>query len=157
MESAMRSHLGIALREGGRQREAVEALRRAIALDAHGGSLHGLAFALVHLAHTLVASGERDEARALLDRAHEVARRVQNPRCQAWAAWGRARLALAEGNPGLALEECRRAVDLLQDREFPWALIQLWAFVAETATAAGEHDMAEQARARARRAVVTSF
>ena len=133
----MFSHLGIALRETGRRHEALDTLRQGGALDEQGGSLHGLAFALVHLGHTLLSSGDRAEARELLDHGNDVARRVQNPRCQAWAAWGRGRLALAAGHPDLAIEECRRATALLQNREFPWALVQLWEFHAETATAAG--------------------
>jgi tetratricopeptide (TPR) repeat protein len=91
LEGAASSHLGIALRETGRSRQAVDALRHAADLDERGNSPHGLAFALVHLAHTLLTSGEREEARDLLTRANSIARRVQNPRCQAWAAGGRAR------------------------------------------------------------------
>jgi hypothetical protein len=67
--------------------------------------------------------------RSVRSRAQSAARRVQNPRCQAWAAWGRARVALADDDPGAALRECRRAVDLLQDREFPWALARLHALL----------------------------
>jgi hypothetical protein len=67
---------------------------------------------------------------------NDIARRMQNPRCQALAAWGRGRLALADGSPGRALDECRRAADLFQNREFPWAIAQLWEFLAETAAAA---------------------
>ena len=137
LQGAMFSHLGIALRETGRGRDAVDTLRQGAALDEQGGSLHGLAFALVHLGHTLLSSGDQAEARELLDRGNDVARRVQNPRCQAWAAWGRARLAFAGGRADLAVEECRRATALLQNREFPWALVQLWEFEAETATATG--------------------
>ena len=84
------------------------------------------------------------------------ARRVQNPRCQAWAAWGRARLAFTDGRADLAVEECRRATALLQDREFPWALVQLWEFHAETATAAGRLDVADEARAAARQVTITN-
>jgi hypothetical protein len=58
-----------------------------------------------------------------------VARSVHNPRCQAWAAWGRARLALAAGETDVALEASERAVRLLADGEFPWARQQLAAFV----------------------------
>jgi len=134
----------------------MESLRRAVALDESGNSLHGLAFALVHLAHTQLAVGHQREARDLLARADDIARRVQNARCQAWAAWGRARLAVAEGRCDVALDECGRAADLFQDREFPWAMNQLWEFVAETATAAGHPSIAEQARANPAHARVTS-
>ncbi|HKO27783.1 MAG TPA: hypothetical protein VJU80_10030, partial [Solirubrobacteraceae bacterium] len=150
LEGAMCSHLGIALRETGRPGEAMTSLRRAVALDERGNSLHGLAFALVHLAHTLLAVGDHGEARDLLARVNDIARRVQNPRCQAWAAWGRARLAVAEGRCDVALDECGRAADLFRDREFPWAMNQFWEFLAGTATAAGRPDIAEQARARGR-------
>ncbi|HEX2804542.1 MAG TPA: BTAD domain-containing putative transcriptional regulator [Kineosporiaceae bacterium] len=155
LQGAMSSHRGIALRETGRQTEAIDALRRAVELDERGGSLHGLAFALVQLAHTLLSSGAHEEARALLSRANDVAHRVQNPRCQAWAAWGRARLAFDARQPGLALEECRRATDVFQNREYPWAIAQLWAFLAEAAAAAGEPDAAADARAQARQALVS--
>ena len=156
LEGAMCSHLGIALRETGRSGEAMECLRRGVSLDERGNSLHGLAFALVHLAHTLLTVGQQTEAHDLLARANVIARRVQNPRCQAWAAWGRARLALAGGSCGVALDECTRAADLFQDREFPWAMNQFWMFVAETATAAGQPNIAEQARANVVYARVTS-
>jgi ATP/maltotriose-dependent transcriptional regulator MalT len=134
----------------------LESLRRAVALDERGNSLHGLAFALVHLAHTLLTVGQQAEARDLLARANDIARRVQNPRCQAWAAWGRARLALADGRCVVALEECTRAADLFKGREFPWAMNQLWEFVGETATAAGQASIAEQARSNAAHTRVTS-
>ena len=156
LEGATSSHLGIALREAGRAGEAIDALRYAVALDEHGNSPHGLAFALVHLAHTLLRTGEFGEARNLLARADDVARRMQNPRCQAWAAWGRARLALAQGDPDLALDECRRAADFFQNREFPWVIVQLWEFLAETATAAGRPEIADEAWAAARRALLTN-
>jgi tetratricopeptide (TPR) repeat protein len=156
LEGAMCSHLGIALRETGRPGEAMDSLRRAVALDERGNSLHGLAFALVHLAHTLLTVGQQAEARDLLVRANDIARRVQNPRCQAWAAWGRARLALSEGRCDVALDESDRAAELFQDREFPWAMRRLWEFVGETATAAGRPSVAQQARAHAAQSTVTS-
>ena len=125
MESAVLAHLSIALQETGRGQDAVAVLRRAVDLVQDGATPHGLAFALVHLAHTQLDLGEDDDVGPVLERADEAARRVQNPRCQAWAAWGRARTALAGGDPAAALRECRSAVDLLQDREFPWALTRL--------------------------------
>ena len=69
---------------------------------------------------------------------------------------GRARLALAGGDAAVAVEECERAVALLENREFPWARARLWAFLAEAAHAAGDAGTAEQARARARQVLVTS-
>jgi predicted ATPase/DNA-binding SARP family transcriptional activator len=151
LEGAASSHLGIAFRETGQVGQAVDALRHGVAVDERGNSPHGLAFALVHLAHTLLTSGQQDEARDLLARADDIARRVQNPRCQAWAAWGRSRLALIEGRSDVALEECRRAADLFQNREFPWAMNQFWEFVGETATAAGQLNVAQEARVQAPR------
>jgi hypothetical protein len=56
----------------------------------------------------------------------------------------------------VALEECARAADLFQDREFPWAMNQFWEFVAGTATAVGQATIAERARAHAAQARVTS-
>ena len=156
LEGAASSHLGIALRETGRPDDAVGTLRHAVDLDERGNSPHGLAFALVHLAHTLLTIGQQAEARDLLGRADDIARRVQNPRCQAWAAWGRARLAVSEGRCEVALDECGRAAELFQDREFPWAMHQLWEFVDETATVAGRPSVAQQARAQAAEARVKS-
>jgi hypothetical protein len=103
-----------------------------------------------------VSGRQQAEVRDLLARANDIARRVQNHRCQAWAAWGRARLALSEGRCDVALEECARAADLFQDREFPWAMNQFWEFVAGTATAVGQATIAERARAHAAQARVTS-
>jgi hypothetical protein len=45
---------------------------------------------------------------------------------------------------------------LFNDREFPWAMNQLWEFVGETATAAGQASIAEQARSNAAHTRVTS-
>jgi ATP/maltotriose-dependent transcriptional regulator MalT len=115
-----------------------------------GQTLHGLAFALVHLAHTELDLGTGDDVLSLLQWADESARRVHNPRCQAWAAWGRARLAFAAGDVATALDECRRAVTLLEDREFPWARVRLWALLAEVARAAREPDEAARAEAHVR-------
>jgi tetratricopeptide (TPR) repeat protein len=156
LESAMLSHMAIALRETGRVEEAIGAFRQAIALDERAGALHGLTFALVHLAHTALSFGADTDVPGLLDRGNDVACRAQNPRCQAWAAWGRARLALAAEHVGLAFTECRHATMLLQDREFPWAIAQLYEFLAETADADGRPATAEEARDRARELRVTS-
>ena len=111
-----------------------------------------MAFALVHLAHTILdAPGDSErEAIALLERADDVARRAQNPRCQAWAAWGRGRLALAAGDAAAAVQESQRAVTFLQDREFPWARAELWTFLAESADLAGQRAVAEEACDHAR-------
>jgi predicted ATPase/DNA-binding SARP family transcriptional activator len=147
LQGVMSSHRGIALRETGRRAEALDSLRRAVALDDQDGSRHGLAFALVHLAHTLLGGGDTDEAGDLLTRADDVARRVRNPRCQAWAAWGHARLHLAAGRADHALQECRRASSLFQNREYPWAMVQLWELMAQSATAAGEPQAAADALA----------
>jgi predicted ATPase/DNA-binding SARP family transcriptional activator len=161
IESAVEAHLGIALRELGRRDEALAALRLAVDLVPPGESMHGLAFALVHLAHTIldghddVSGDTSEEVRGLLDHADDVATRAQNPRCQAWAAWGRGRLALAAGDAAAAVDECRRAVALLQDREFPWARAQLWTFLAGSADASGQGPIAEQARDQARRVELT--
>jgi predicted ATPase/DNA-binding SARP family transcriptional activator len=130
--SAVHAHLGIALRETGRLDEGLAELRVAVGMLAEGESMHGQAFALVHLAHTLLDAGSgrsEHEAPALLEHADDLARRGQNPRCQAWAAWGRGRLALAAGDAAVAVRECERAVDLLEDREFPWARSRLHALL----------------------------
>jgi tetratricopeptide (TPR) repeat protein len=147
MQSAALAHLGLALRETGHPDEALAAFRDAVDMVRDGQTLHGLAFALVHLAHTELDLGIGDEVPALLAHADESARRVQNPRCQAWAAWGRARLAVAAGDARTALAECRRAVELLDDREFPWACVRLWALLADVARAAGDVDEAARAEA----------
>jgi hypothetical protein len=110
-----------------------------------GQTLHGLAFSLIHLAHTELDLGIDDDVPRLLQWADESARRVQNPRCQAWAAWGRARLAFAAGDADVALAECRRAVEMLQDREFPWARVRLWALLADVARAVGDAEEAARA------------
>ena len=144
--SAVLAHLGVALREAGHRADAVAVLREAID-DLRGlASPHGLAFALVHLAHTQLDLGKDDGVPDLLTKADEVARRAHNPRCQAWAAWGRARIAAARGEATIAIDECRRATSLLEDREFPWARARLWSFVADCAEATGVPDEAERAR-----------
>ena len=147
MQSAVLAHHGLALRETGHSQEALAVLREAVHMVRDGQTLHGLAFALVHLAHTELDLRTGDDVPALLAWADESARRVQNPRCQAWAAWGRARLAFADGDSATALAECRRAVEMLQDREFPWARVRLWALFAEVARAAGDLDEAARADA----------
>ena len=151
MSSAVEAHLGVALRQTGRHREALDALQRAVRECRERGSLHGLAFALVHLAHTRLDLGLTEGVPAELAEADDVSRRVRNPRNPAWAAWGRARLALARGDATAAADDCRQALDRLEDREFPWARAQLWATYAEAAQAAGQLGEAERARA-----VVTS-
>ena len=147
--NAILAHLGIALREAGRRMAALTVLRETVD-DARGlGSLHGLAFALAHLAHTRLDLDESDDVTALLAEADEIARRAQNPRCQAWAAWGRARIALAHGRATIAADECRQALALLEEREFPWARARLWRLMADCADAAGLHHQAERARTAA--------
>ncbi|MFF5228354.1 BTAD domain-containing putative transcriptional regulator [Dactylosporangium sp. NPDC000521] len=131
MTSAARAHLGVALRQTGRLEEALAQLRSAAEECRARGSLHGLAFALVHLAHTRLDLGEPERVPAELAEADEIARRVRNPRNPAWAAWGRARLALTRGDAAAAADDLRRALELLEDREFPWAREQLRAAYAE--------------------------
>ena len=149
MASAVRAHLGLALRQIGRHDEALAELRAAVTEARTLGSLHGLAFALVHLAHTELDAGRVAVVPALIKEADDVARRARNPRCPAWAAWARARLALADGDPATAADECRSALDLLEDREFPWARAQLWTALADAAEAAGRTGEAARARATA--------
>ncbi|MEN3534724.1 BTAD domain-containing putative transcriptional regulator [Microbispora sp. ZYX-F-249] len=151
--SAILAHLAIALRESGRREEALAVLRESED-DVRGqGSLHGLAFALVHMAHTRLDLDEHDDVTALLAEARQVARRARNPRCQAWAAWGRARIARVRGKADLAAQECRDAVALLKEGEFPWARARLWSFLADCAAEAGLPD--EAARARETAAALT--
>jgi hypothetical protein len=145
MQSAVLAHYGLALRETGHPDQALAVLRDAVHIVRDGQTLHGLAFSLIHLAHTELDLGIDDDVPRLLQWADESARRVQNPRCQAWAAWGRARLAFAAGDADVALAECRRAVGMLQDREFPWARVRLWALLAEVARAAGDAEEAARA------------
>jgi tetratricopeptide (TPR) repeat protein len=147
MGSAVKAHLGIALRQIGRHREAIAVLEQAVRECRERASLHGLAFALVHLAHTRLDVGSAERVPAELAEADEVAQRVRNPRNPAWAAWGRARLALARGDAAAAADDCRHALELLEDREFPWARAQLWAAYADAAQAAGRPDEATAARA----------
>ncbi|WP_248963818.1 AfsR/SARP family transcriptional regulator [Sphaerisporangium perillae] len=141
--SAILAHLGVALREAGHHPDALTVLRESIDEARHLGSLHGLAFALVHLAHTRLDMGE-DGVTAVLAEADQIARRARNPRCQAWAAWGRARIALTHGDATLAADECRRALALLEEREFPWARARLWSLMAECAETAGLPDEASE-------------
>jgi predicted ATPase/DNA-binding SARP family transcriptional activator len=131
MGSAAKAHLGIALREAGRPEEGVTVLVEAVRECRAAGSLHGLSFSLVQLAHTRLDLGHVDGVPADLDEVDEVARRVRNPRNPAWAAWGRARLALARGDTASAADDCRRAMALLADREFPWARERLEALGTE--------------------------
>ncbi len=146
MPGGILAHLGVALREAGRTTEALRVLREVVEDARAVGSPHSHAFALVHLAHARLDLGETDSVTPLLSEADEVARRGRNPRCQAWAAWGRARIARTHGAAAVAAEECRTAVALLQDREFPWARARLWSLMAECADAAGRPDEAKHAR-----------
>ncbi|MET7970958.1 BTAD domain-containing putative transcriptional regulator [Micromonospora sp. NPDC005305] len=140
------AHLGIALREAGRPDEAIATLEEAAAEARRNPSPHSTAFTLVQLAHTRLDRGEVDGVAAMLAEADDTARRSGNPRCQAWAAWGRARIGYAAGDAVGAADECRRALDLLQEREFPWARRQLWSLAADAATAAGRPQEADAAR-----------
>ncbi|MFE9694489.1 BTAD domain-containing putative transcriptional regulator [Micromonospora sp. NPDC005806] len=140
------AHLGVALREAGRPDEAIATLEEAAAEARSNPSPHSLAFTLVQLAHTRLDRGEVDGVPAMLADADETARRSGNPRCQAWAAWGRARIAYADGDAVSAADECRRAVDLLKEREFPWARRRLWTLAADAAAAAGRPQEADAAR-----------
>ncbi|MEU6415451.1 BTAD domain-containing putative transcriptional regulator [Microbispora sp. NPDC046933] len=144
--SAILAHLGIALRESGRREEALAVLRESVDEVRGRNSLHGLTFALVHTAHTRLDVDEGDDVTALLAEADDVARRARNPRCQAWAAWGRARMARVRGDAGSAVRECRDALALLKEGEFPWARARLWSFLAGCAEAAGLPDEAAHAR-----------
>jgi predicted ATPase len=146
MPGGILAHLGVALREAGRTGEALTVLDEVVDHARAVGSLHSHAFALVQLAHARLDLGDGDRVTPLLREADEVARRGRNPRCQAWAAWGRARIAHAHGDVALAAQECRTAVALLQDREFPWARARLWALTADCADAAGQAAEARHAR-----------
>ncbi|GGM55365.1 BTAD domain-containing putative transcriptional regulator [Dactylosporangium sucinum] len=127
MAAASAAHLGVALHGAGRSGEAAGVLRRAADESRRLHSPHGLAFALVHLAHLRLDSGD-DAVAPLLDEADAVARQARNPRCQAWAAWGRARIARARGDAPTAAAEAHRAQALLGEHEFAWALQRLRAF-----------------------------
>lgn len=127
------AHLGVALREGGRLVDARHHLVSAVEAEERHGSLHGQAFSLVHLGHTVLdLDGDEAEALEFLSSGEQVAQRAQNPRCQAWAAWGRARIALAGGDAAGANALAEQAVALLQEREFSWARRRLAALVQET-------------------------
>ncbi|MFU8874643.1 AfsR/SARP family transcriptional regulator [Micromonospora sp. SL4-19] len=146
MPAAILAHLGIALREAGRPDEAIATLEEAAGEARRNPSPHALAFTLVQLAHTRLDRGEVEGVPAMLAEADATARRSGNPRCQAWSAWGRARIAYADGDAVTAADECRRAVELLEEREFPWARRRLWALAADAAAAAGRGQEADAAR-----------
>jgi hypothetical protein len=55
---------------------------------------------------------------------------------------------MARQDAPTAADECRTAVDLLGDREFPWARAELWALYADAAAAAGRSGEARHARAQ---------
>ncbi|WP_433606271.1 BTAD domain-containing putative transcriptional regulator [Dactylosporangium sp. CA-139114] len=130
MAEAAAAHLGVALFGAGRPGEAERVLVRVVDRSRRLQAPHGLAFALVHLAHARLDAGDPAAAAPLLAEADAVARQARNPRCQAWAAWGRARIARADGDEATAAAEGRRALDLLGEHEFPWALKKLRAFTA---------------------------
>jgi len=133
MANAALAHLGVALRAAGAYDTALAVLSEAVVEARRLDSPHGLAFALVHLAHTRLDLDPKADVRVELAEADDVARTVQNPRCQAWAAWGRARAAQAAGAGAVAIAEGRRAAELLADGEFPWAREQLAEFRARIA------------------------
>lgn len=133
MANAALAHLGVAQRASGSHEAALATLSEAVADARRLGSPHGLAFALVHLVHTRLDGDVCADVAAQLAEADKVARTVHNPRCQAWAAWGRARSALAAGADA-AVDEARRAAELLGDGEFPWAREQLSQFRARLAS-----------------------
>ncbi|MBY8874586.1 winged helix-turn-helix domain-containing protein [Micromonospora sp. PLK6-60] len=145
--AGIHAHLGVALREGGRGDEALRALTEAVgAARAVTASPHALAFSLVQLAHTRLDRDDAGDVPALLAEADDTARRSGNPRCRAWAAWGRARIAYAGGDPVRAVEGCRTALALFEEREFPWARRRLWQLTADAAADAGQPDEARRAR-----------
>lgn len=82
---------------------------------------------------------------ALLGWADEPPRRCRTCGARPLRRGGDARLAFAAGNAATALAECRRAVELLEDRESPWACIRLWALLAESPTPQGDVDEAGRA------------
>ncbi|SBT41314.1 BTAD domain-containing putative transcriptional regulator [Micromonospora narathiwatensis] len=140
------AHLGVALREAGRPDEAIAVLEEAAAEARRNPSPHALAFTLVQLAHTRLDRGEVEGVPAMLAEADDTARRSGNPRCQAWAAWGRARIGYADGDAATAADECRRAVELLEEREFPWARRRLRSLTAEAAAACGRGPAVDATR-----------
>jgi hypothetical protein len=129
LESAILSHMGTALRETGRHDEAIDAFRQALPWTS-AGSLHGLAFALVHLAHTSLSADDDNDVPSLLSMVTTWPGGRRTLGATRGLRGGRARLALADGHAGPALHECRQATAMLQDREFPGA--QLYEFLAET-------------------------
>lgn len=129
--SAALSHVGLALRMSGDLPTAEARLREALAVLPDAPARHTGAFALVHLGHVCLDRGDPAEAGRCFDEGEGAARQVANPRCQAWAAWGRARLAAESSDQDAARREAQLATELLAGREFPWALQSLAGFVAQ--------------------------
>jgi hypothetical protein len=157
LQGAMFSHLGIALRETGRGREAVDTLRRGrLSMSKVAPSMASPSRSSTSATPCSAAAiRPRRESCSTAATTWRDASRTPGAR-PGRPAWGRARLAFADGRPDLAVEECWRATALLQNREFPWALVQLWEFYAETATAAGRLEVADKPRAAARQVTITN-
>lgn len=137
--SALLSHLGLAHRMSGDHAAAVTLLREALTAVDDAPARHTGAFALVHLGHALLdAGGHEDEAAIRLAEGDALARQVANPRCQAWAAWGRGRLAELAEDRDTALAEAQLATELFAGREFPWALRSLEDFLARLRADSGD-------------------
>lgn len=105
MKSIVLAHLGLVLRKTGHPDEALAALREAVDMVRVDATLHGLAFALVHLAHTELDLGNGDDVPAFLTWAGESARRVHNAALPGFGRLGAARLAFDAGDASTALAE----------------------------------------------------
>jgi predicted ATPase/class 3 adenylate cyclase len=108
-------HLGRALRQMGRLREAKLASEAALAMFEEAGNEGFLPYPLVNLAWTELALGDSAAARGRICRVFSLLRGIEEPQVVPRVLEARAAVAAVDGDTGLA-SRITRAADALRDR-----------------------------------------